>query len=79
MHNGGVAFEVLGDGEQAPPTWSKVIGDLVFDVKMDFTPKARWVLDGHKTPDPIGSTYAGVVSRVSDCKDCLHLCCLKRT
>ena len=32
---------------------------------MDFTRKARWVLDGHKTPDPIGSTYAGVVSRES--------------
>ena len=30
---------------------------------MDFTRKARWVLDGHKTPNPIGSTYAGVVSR----------------
>jgi hypothetical protein len=32
---------------------------------MDFTQKARWVLDGHKTPDPIGSTYAGVVSTES--------------
>ena len=32
---------------------------------MDFTRKARWVLDGHKTPVPIGSTYAGVVSRES--------------
>ena len=34
---------------------------------MDFTRKARWVLDGHKTPDPIGSIYAGVVSRESVC------------
>ena len=34
---------------------------------MDFTRKARWVLDGHKTPDAIGSTYAGVVSRKSVC------------
>jgi hypothetical protein len=32
---------------------------------MDFTRKARWVLDGHLTPNPIGSTYAGVVSRES--------------
>eukprot|EP00957_Ditylum_brightwellii_P054693 4143705-Ditylum_brightwellii.AAC.1 len=30
---------------------------------MDFTRKARWVLDGHKAPDPIGSTYASVVLR----------------
>lgn len=37
-------------------------GHLVWDVKMDFTRKAQWVLDGHKMPDPIGSTYAGVVS-----------------
>eukprot|EP00957_Ditylum_brightwellii_P089790 6838946-Ditylum_brightwellii.AAC.1 len=29
---------------------------------MDFTRKARWVLDGHRTVNPIGSTYAGVVS-----------------
>ena len=32
---------------------------------MDFTRKARWVLDGHKSPDPVGSKYAGVVSRES--------------
>ena len=30
-----------------------------------FHKEDRWVLDGHKTPDPIGSTYAGVVSRES--------------
>jgi hypothetical protein len=42
-----------------------VTGHLVWDVKMDFTRKARWVLDGHLTPSPIGSTYAGVVSRES--------------
>ena len=40
-------------------------GHLVWDVKMDLTRKARWVLDGHKTADPVGSTYAGVVSRES--------------
>jgi hypothetical protein len=27
------------------------------DVKMDFTRKARWVKDGHKTPDSITSSY----------------------
>ena len=32
---------------------------------MYFTRKARCVLDGHKTPNPIHSTYAGVVSRES--------------
>ena len=30
---------------------------------MDLTRKARWVKDGHRTPTPASSTYAGVVSR----------------
>ena len=50
---------------RAPPGWSKVTGHIVWDVKMDFTRKARFVLDGHKTPDPIYSNFAGVVSRES--------------
>ena len=65
MHNVGVAFEVLEDGQKAPQGWSRVTGYLVFDFKMDFTCKARWILDGHKTPDPMSSTYSGIVSRES--------------
>ena len=65
MYNVGVAFEILDEGVHAPHGWKQVTGHLVWDVKMDFTRKARWVLDGHKTPDPIGSTYASVVSRES--------------
>ena len=65
MTNVGIAFEVLHDGVMAPPGWKKVTGHLIWDVKMDFTRKARWVLDGHKTPDPLCSQYAGVVSRES--------------
>ena len=66
MTNVGIAFELLEEGVSAPPGWHKVTGHLVFDVKMDFTRKARWVLDGHRTADPVGiSTYAGVVSRES--------------
>ena len=65
MQNNGIAFQILAIGMKAPPGWKKVTGHLVFYVKMDFTRKARWVLDGHKTPDPIGSTYDGVVSRES--------------
>ena len=62
MFNVGVAFEILEEGQKAPPGWNKASRHLIWDVKMDFTRKARWVLDGHKTPDPIGSTFAGVVS-----------------
>ena len=65
MYNIGVAFEILEDGKTAPAGYTKVSGHLIWSVKMDFTRKARWVLDGHKTPDPVGSKYAGVVSRES--------------
>ena len=67
MYNVGVAFEVLDEREQAPNGWKKVTGHLVWDVKMEFTRKARWVLNGHKMPDQVGSTFAGVVSRESIC------------
>ena len=65
MYNIGVAFEILEDGKTAPAGYTKVLGHLIWSVRMDFTRKARWVLDGHKTPDPVGSKYAGVVSRES--------------
>ena len=61
----GVAFEILEDGTKAPPGWTKSSGHIIWDVKMDFTRKARWVKDGHRTPNPKTSTYAGVVSRES--------------
>jgi hypothetical protein len=63
MNKVGVAFKVLEENIKAPVGWSKVTGHLVWDVKMDFTQKVRWVLDGHKTPNPVGLTHAGVASR----------------
>ena len=65
MYNVGVALKVLDKGQQAPNGWKKVTGHLVWDVKMDFMRKARWVLNRHKTPDSVGSTFARVVSRES--------------
>ena len=65
MYNVGVTFEILAEGQPAPRGWHKVTCHLVWDVKMDFTHKAQWVLDAHKTPDAEESTYAGVVSRES--------------
>ena len=65
MTDAGIAFKILEESQATPVGWSKATGHLVFDVKMDFTRKARWVLDGHKTQNPEGSTYAGVVSRES--------------
>eukprot|EP00970_Alexandrium_tamarense_P000827 scaffold95_cov108-Alexandrium_tamarense.AAC.12 len=38
---------------------------IVFDVKMDFTRKARFVAGGHTTEAPAAMTYSSVVSRES--------------
>jgi hypothetical protein len=65
MSNVCVAFEILGLNERAPPGWHKASGRNIFDVKMDFTPKAHWVKDGHKTHDSTTPSFAGVVSRES--------------
>ena len=65
MLNVGVAFEIFDNDPSMPVGYTKESGHLVYNLKMDFTRKARWVLDGHKTSDPIKSTYAGVVSRES--------------
>ena len=45
MYNVGGAFEVLNEGVHAPHGCKQVTGHLVWDVKMDFTMKARWVLN----------------------------------
>ena len=65
MTNVKVAFKILEKDKPIPIGWRKSSGHLVFNVKMDFTRKARWVKDGHKTPTPENLTYAGVVSRES--------------
>ena len=69
MANSGVAFKILEPdlGEKVPPGWNKQTGHLVWDVKLTGERKARYVLDGHKTPDAEShiSTFAGVVSRES--------------
>ena len=65
MTNVGIAFTILDKVKKAPPGWTKASGRLVFDVNMDFTRKARWVKDGHRSPDPTTSAYAGVFSRES--------------
>ena len=65
MENVSIAFEILEDDETLPNGFKPASCHLIFDVKMDFTRKARYVLDGHRTAKPEDSTYAGVVSRES--------------
>ena len=63
MRNVLPAFDIIEDDENLPVGYGKLTVHLIFDVKMDLTRKARLVADGHKTPDPVESTFAGVVSR----------------
>ena len=62
MGNVCVVFEILGPNDKPPVGWYKVSGHIVFDVKMDFTRKARWVKDRHNTLDSTTLSFAGVVS-----------------
>ena len=58
-----VEFEILDDDKHLLVGYTKSRGRLIFDFKMNFTRKARWVKYGHLTPDPNTSNYSGVVSR----------------
>ena len=52
VHNVYVNFEIIKTGASVPVGWKKSSVHLIWDVKMDFTQKACWVKDGHRTPDP---------------------------
>lgn len=65
MRNVAVAYQVMEENERAPNDHIYVGFHMVYDVKMNFTRKARLVADGHKTLNPAVSTYTGVVSHES--------------
>jgi hypothetical protein len=56
-----IAFEVKEDGKP-PPGYKHVALMMIFDVKMDFTRKARLVARGDLTDTPSTLTYSSVVS-----------------
>jgi len=62
MYEVGVAFKILDNNEAMPVGYKRSSGHIVWDIKMDFMRRARWVRDGHRTPDLDNSKYAGVVS-----------------
>jgi Reverse transcriptase (RNA-dependent DNA polymerase) len=59
------AFDILDDGSPVPVGHKKIACHMVFDIKPDFTRKARLVAGGHMTDPPSSMTYASVVSRES--------------
>ena len=62
MENNGIAFQIFEIEINTSPGWTKVTSHLVFDMKMGFIRKVRYILDKYRIPDPIGSTYARVIS-----------------
>ncbi len=65
MRNNRVAFQFPGPSEKAPPGYTFIKCHMNFEVKMDFTRKARFVAGGHMTDPPAIMTYSSVVSRDS--------------
>jgi hypothetical protein len=60
-----VAFEVQPEGIKDVAGYKRIPGHVVWDVKMDFTRKARYVAGGHRTDPPKAMTYSSVVARDS--------------
>jgi len=65
MTNNAIAFKFLDDGECVPPGSQWIPFHMIFDVKCDFTRKARFVAGGHRTDAPSQLTYSSVVTRDS--------------
>ena len=68
MTNNASAFEILDSSEAGgvvPPGYTKITCHMIFDFKMDFTRKVRFVAGGHLTDPPKESVDSSVVSRES--------------
>jgi hypothetical protein len=66
MKNVRIAFKILNDEDDVPPTYQKITCHMIFDVKVeDFRRKAHFVAGGHTTDTPHAMTYTSVVSRES--------------
>ena len=65
MKNIEVAFKFLDDGTKMPFGFKKITCHLIFDVKFDFTRKARYLGGGHLTQVSPSLSYSSVVLRDS--------------
>jgi len=59
------AVRILGEDKQVPVGSTHIRCHIIFDIKMDFTRKARFVAGEHMTDPPPSITYASVVTRES--------------
>jgi hypothetical protein len=62
MGNVRVAFRALEPGETVPVGHKRIPIRMIFEIKMDFSRKARLVAGGHLTDPPTSLTYSSVVS-----------------
>ena len=61
-----VAFKLLDEGQNPPPTYQEIRCHMIFDIKMEyFQQNDRYVAGGHATVAPPTLTYASVVLRQS--------------
>jgi len=65
MRNNAVAFQFLEEGESLPVGSKWIPFHMIFDIKCDFTRKARFMAGGHWTNAPDSITYSSVVTRDS--------------
>ena len=63
MKNVRVYFDIKKKDTKIDPGHSYLDYHIIFDVKMDFTRKDRFVDNGYTTPIKPASTYGGIVSR----------------
>ena len=63
--NVSISFSIMEERTKSSTGYKNIGGRIIFDLKINFTRKSRWVATGYKTPDPIMSTYTGIVSRES--------------
>jgi Reverse transcriptase (RNA-dependent DNA polymerase) len=63
MTNVRIAFDVLEKGATPPTGYCRIPCHMIFDIKMDFTCKARFVAGGHVTDPPMSITYSSIISR----------------
>lgn len=59
------AFNILEEGAPEPKMSKRIPCHLIFDIKMYFTQKARFVAGGHVTDPPASITFASIASHDS--------------
>ena len=62
MGNIDPCINLIPKGKDPPPGYKFICTNIVFDIKIDFTQKARFVADGSMTEVPSEFTFASVVS-----------------